>query len=102
MENQEHNVQVIVSGDGVVRGKNRNTKNISVQDLSTNINMFVEQVNIILSTTPEKVGGFRLDEIEIHAEITAKGSLAILGTGGEVGGSGGLRFVFRRGQKTKS
>ncbi len=32
----------------------------------------------------------------VHAEVTAKGSLAILGSGGEVGATGGLRFVFRR------
>jgi hypothetical protein len=32
----------------------------------------------------------------VYAEITGKGTLAILGTGGEVGATGGLRFVFRR------
>ncbi len=60
------------------------------------IYLFIEQMGSILEKTPEKVGKFHFDEFEVSAEITGKGSLAILGTGGEIGATGGFRFVFRR------
>ena len=39
---------------------------------------------------------FKLTEFTISAEISAKGSLSLLGTGGEMGGKGGLTFKFTR------
>jgi hypothetical protein len=71
-------------------------KQFKVEELALNINLFIEQMGSILEKTPEKVGKFHFDEFEVSAEITGKGSLAILGTGGEIGATGGLRFVFRR------
>ena len=47
--------------------------------------------------TPEKLGKFHFDEFEIHAEINADGTIAVLGTGVHAGIAGGLRFVFKRG-----
>ncbi len=45
---------------------------------------------------PEKIGKFDFEEFEIHAEVTAEGTIAILGTDGKIGAAGELRFVFRR------
>ena len=53
-------------------------------------------MNDVLEKTPPKMGRFQFVEFEIHAEVTAKGKLAILGSGGEAGVTGGLKFVFRR------
>ena len=66
------------------------------QQCNVKVYIFIEQMGSILEKTPEKVGKFHFDEFEVSAEITGKGSLAILGTGAEVGATGGLRFVFRR------
>src|SRR5947207_1515798 len=71
-------------------------KQLKVEELSVNINLFLEQVCSLLGKTPEKLGEFHFEEFEVYAEVTGKGTLAILGTGGEVGATGGLRFVFRR------
>src|SRR5437868_5975189 len=71
-------------------------KQLKVEELALYVNLFIEQMGSILEKTPEKVGNFHFDEFEVSAEITGKGSLAILGTGGEIGATGGLRFVFRR------
>lgn len=71
-------------------------KQLKVEELALNVNLFIEQMGSILEKTPEKVGNFHFDEFEVSAEITGKGSLAIFGTGGEIGATGGLRFVFRR------
>lgn len=70
---------------------------LKVEELAVNVNLFIQNMGKVLDSTPEKLGNFHFDEFEIHAEISADGTLAIMGTGVHVGGSGGLRFVFRRG-----
>jgi len=86
---------LVVTGDSVsTRGGG--VKALKVDELSVNVNLFIEQMGSILEKTPEKLGKFEFEEFEVYAEITGKGSLAILGTGGEVGATGGLRFLFRR------
>jgi hypothetical protein len=69
---------------------------LRAEDLSVNINLFLSQMGDVLNRTPAQLGMFQFVEFEIHAEITGKGTLAILGTGGEIGASGGVKFVFRR------
>ncbi|HZS76481.1 MAG TPA: hypothetical protein VFA41_07690 [Ktedonobacteraceae bacterium] len=87
---------VVTSEPMTTRGGSRQLKQVKVEELTMNINLFVEQLGSMLATTPEMVGKFRFEEFEVYAEITGKGTVAILGTGGEVGATGGLRFVFRR------
>jgi hypothetical protein len=79
-------------------GRGREVKPLKIEELAVNINLFLEQVGGILEKTPEKLGKFHFDELEVHAEITGKGTIALFGTGGELGAAGGLRFVFRRSQ----
>ncbi len=69
---------------------------VDVDKLSSNMNRFLEQIGNMLKQTPEHVGQFHFEEFEISAEVTAQGTLAILGTGLQAGATGGLRFVFRR------
>ncbi|TME10506.1 MAG: hypothetical protein E6I80_06725 [Chloroflexi bacterium] len=88
-------IWVITSEPMATRG-NGGLKQLKVEELSVNVNLFLEQMGGILEKTPEKLGKFHFDEFEVYAEVTGKGTLAILGTGGEVGATGGLRFVFRR------
>ena len=71
-------------------------RQLKVEELSVNVNLFLEQMGSLLEKTPEKLGKFHFEEFEVYAEVTGKGTLAILGTGGEVGATGGLKFVFRR------
>ena len=85
----------VVSSDAVAT-RGGGLKQIKVEELSVNINLFLEQVGGLLEKTPEKLGKFLLDEFEVYAEVTGKGTVALLGTGGEVGAIGGLRFLFRR------
>ncbi len=90
---------LVVTGDAVsTRGGG--VKPLKVDELSVNVNLFIEQMGSLLEKTPEKLGKFQFEEFEVYAEITGKGTLAILGTGGEVGATGGLRFVFRRSSNT--
>jgi|GEM_PF-836504 len=85
---------LVVTGDSGTRGWG--ATRLKVQDLSTQINNFLDQMGGILEKTPHKLGRFQFEEFEVNAEITGKGSLALLGTGGEVGATGGIKFLFRR------
>ncbi len=91
---EKDTIWVVTGETAVTRGGGM--KQLKVEELALSVTLFLEQMGSILEKTPEKVGKFHFDEFEVFAEITGKGSLAILGTGGEVGATGGLRFVFRR------
>ena len=85
----------VVTGETVAT-RGGGLKQLKVEELSVNINLFLEQMGGLLEKTPEKLGKFHFDEFEVYAEVTGKGTIAILGSGGELGATGGLRFVFRR------
>jgi hypothetical protein len=71
-------------------------RKLSVEQLSENVSRFLSQMGSVLEHAPAEIGGFQFVEFEVNAEINAKGALALLGTGGEAGASGGIKFVFRR------
>src|SRR6266446_8835687 len=95
MEKDKNMLWVVTSESVTTRGGGR-LKQQSVEELAVNINLFLEQMGNVLEKTPEKVGKFHFEEFEVHAEVTAQGSIAVVGTGLQVGATGGLRFVFRR------
>jgi hypothetical protein len=86
---------LVVTGEGETRGWG-SAKKLKVEELSVQVNLFLGQMNGILGSAPKKVGTFQFVEFEVYAEINAKGALALLGTGGEAGAKGGVKFVFRR------
>ena len=71
-------------------------KKVSVEDLSAQVKEFVQQIDSVLRSVGDLSSGFALAEVEISAEVTAKGSVSLLGTGGEAGATGGLKFLFRK------
>jgi hypothetical protein len=87
---------VVTSEPIATRGGGKQAKPLKVDWLAENVNLFIAQMGALLEQTPEKLGKFQFDELEVHAEISGKGTLILFGTGGEVGATGGLRFVFRR------
>ncbi|MBC7927820.1 MAG: hypothetical protein H7039_19415 [Bryobacteraceae bacterium] len=68
------------------------------QDLSANVKTFLGGLQDVFSNPPEQGGNFTIDSITVTAEVSAKGTLNLLGTGGEIGGKGGITFVFKRKQ----
>ena len=87
---------VVTSEPMATRGTGiKQAKPLKVDVLAENIHLFIWQMGNILEKTPEKLGKFNFEELEVHAEVTGKGSIMLFGTGGEVGATGGLRFVFR-------
>jgi len=78
-----------------VRGAGR-VLQLRYDDLSRNLHAFVAGLRAVFKDLPVAPEGFSVDEIELHAEVDAKGKLSLLGTGGEAGARGGIKLVFRR------
>ncbi len=76
-------------------------RELDVNQIGGNVNLFLGQMGTILKDTPDKLGPFQFVEFEVHADISAEGQIILLGTGGKVGASGGIKFVFRRQPITK-
>jgi len=72
------------------------THAVDVERLRQNMTAFLEALQEMLAAEPKDIGDFRLAEVEVSAEITAEGSLRLLGTGVSGAGTGGIRFVLRR------
>jgi hypothetical protein len=94
MKKQKNTILVVTNDQVSMRG--RAPKEIEVEVLGKNINLFITQIGNILENTPDHVKKFRLSQITISAEVSAKGGLMLLGTGVETEGKGGVIFVFTR------
>jgi hypothetical protein len=90
-------ILVVTSDPAALGTRGSGLQTLKVEELAVNVNLFVQRMGQVLESTPEAMGKFHFDEFEIHAEITADGTIAVLGSGVHAGIGGGLRFVFRRG-----
>jgi len=88
----------VKTADATVTRKGGRPRELEVEVLAENVNIFLGQIEGILKKTPEEVGDgkFKFTEFTISAEISAKGALVLMGTGVETEGSGGLTFKFER------
>lgn len=76
---------------------NRLVRNIvPVQKLEDEIKSFLGALEKIIGNLSEQVGNYRMETISVTAEVNAKGKVSLLGSGGELGGKGGLAFTFKR------
>jgi hypothetical protein len=68
----------------------------SSDTLRKNTQLFLDDVSIILEDLTTTITGYELDSVEISAAMTVTGKLGILNLGGEIGGEGALKFIFKR------
>jgi hypothetical protein len=71
-------------------------RKIPTAELRDQIGGFVETLDSVVKPVPESVGGFAIDSIELSAEISVSGQVSLLGTGGQVSGTGGITFTLTR------
>jgi hypothetical protein len=72
-------------------------KELKVEVLAENVSIFMQQIDAMLAKAPDEVGGkFKLAELTVTAEVSAKGALVLMGTGVETEAKGGLTFKFVR------
>src|SRR5512135_3715826 len=57
---------------------------VQVSVLQARMSEFVGDIDSMVQSMPEPKSGFTLESITVAAEISAKGTVSLLGTGGEV------------------
>lgn len=57
---------------------------------------FVDSMRDVITGIPEALGKYQLDQVTVSAEVSAKGQISLLGSGGELAGKSGLTFTFTR------
>ena len=64
--------------------------------LAASLGDLATQLDDVMSAIESAFGSYALTQIEVSLVISADGSVGILGTGGTVGASGGIKLVLSR------
>lgn len=81
-------------GDG--SPEKRGPAQVDINVLQTNVNNFLVKIDDIVKSSPDKVGKYIVESIEIHAEVNGEGQVGLLGTGVTVGGTAGITFILTK------
>jgi hypothetical protein len=86
-----------------VRGLFRKTEEIryarvqlSADKLRENLSTFLSTMSNVVNNLPASIGSLSLETVTLSVEVSAKGTVSLLGTGGELAAKGGLTFVLKR------
>lgn len=69
---------------------------VSVSVLKQNMESFLNQIKEILESGTERIGSFQISEIEVCAQISGEGQVALMGSGVKVEAQGGIKFTLCR------
>jgi|ERR1700733_6035827 len=69
---------------------------IPVDVFSHRVSDFLESMRDVITALPHAFGSYELDEITLSAEVSAKGQVSLLGSGGEIAGNAGITFKFTK------
>lgn len=65
-------------------------------ELASGFKQFVGQIDAALQEVETTMHGFELERLEVSATLAADGKLLLVALEGELGISGGLKFIFAR------
>jgi hypothetical protein len=69
---------------------------VSVSVLKRNMEVFFDQIKAILQNGSDRIGEFQISEIEVCAQISGEGQVALLGSGAKIEAQGGIKFTLCR------
>ncbi len=72
---------------------------INVEDLKREIGNLLGVVGDVFDQARNETG-MSLEEVELSIEVSSEGQISILGSGGKIGGSGGIKLSFKRQRPT--
>jgi hypothetical protein len=80
---------------GQLRGGLVRRVEIGAEDLKREIGNLIAVVGDVFNQARSEAG-LSLEEVELSIEISSEGQVSILGSGGKIGGSGGIKLSFKR------
>ena len=98
---EENSIWIIseedVEGQRGLYGNLVNRSSVSAEQLKENIGKFLHIMEDVFAQANQPIDlGMQLDEVELSVEINGKGQVSLLGTGGEAGAKGAIKFKFKR------
>lgn len=75
---------------------------VSVSMLKRNMDVFFDQIREILQNGADRIGEFQISEIEVCAQISGQGQVALLGSGAKIEAQGGIKFTLCRAPTTNA
>jgi len=69
---------------------------VKTDTLRDNLESLLGKLNGVMSSLPAEIGQYDLTEMTLAVSVTAKGSVSLLGSGGEVSGQGGITLKLTR------
>jgi NTP pyrophosphatase (non-canonical NTP hydrolase) len=72
---------------------------VNVQDLKREIGNLLGVVGDVFDQARNETG-MSLEEVELSIEVSSEGQISILGSGGKISGSGGIKLSFKRQRPT--
>jgi hypothetical protein len=69
---------------------------VSVSVLKQNMESFFHQIKEILDAGTDRIGAFQISQIEVCAQISGEGQVALMGSGVKVEAQGGIKFTLCR------
>lgn len=70
-------------------------KDLPVDTLQKNLAEFIDRLGASLESIQSRISNYDLDEIEINIEVSATGSISLVGSV-EAGATGGITLKFKR------
>jgi NTP pyrophosphatase (non-canonical NTP hydrolase) len=68
---------------------------VNVEDLKREIGNLLAVVGDVFDQARSE-GELSLEEVELSIEVSSEGQISILGSGGKIGGTGGIKLSFKR------
>ena len=72
---------------------------VNVEDLKREIGNLLGVVGDVFDQARNETG-MSLEEVELSIEVSSEGQISILGSGGKISGSGGIKLSFKRQRPT--
>ncbi|MGK5533138.1 Pepco domain-containing protein [Streptomyces sp. URMC 129] len=69
---------------------------IPVEVFRQRVTDFLTSMRSVIAGLPSACEGYELDQVTVSAEVSAKGHISLLGSGGELAGTSSLTFTFTR------
>jgi hypothetical protein len=73
---------------------------VNVEDLKREIGNLLGVVGDVFDQARNETG-MSLEEVELSIEVSSEGQISILGSGGKISGSGGIKLSFKRQRPTR-
>ncbi len=69
---------------------------VKTDTLRDNLQALLDKLDGVLKSLPGEIGAYSLSEMTLAVTVTAKGSVSLLGSGGELTGQGGITLKLTR------